>query len=664
MRPPKGLTGHLSARWKLWMLGAGVLVSLLLGLASLCGGGIASRLDNLFLDAYTRLSAPGQALQRALVIDVDDVSLAAVGQWPWPRYRIAALIDGVAAVQPAAIGLDILFAEPDRTSLKNIQKAYKQDFGLDISVVGANGLHDNDGYLAEVLEKTGAVGARFFYFDHVSKAADPRPEFSFSGRTDLLKLHDAQGMLDNTPELASKMKFSGFLNTQADSDGILRRVPLLIQHAGVIYPHLSLATFMRAQGVAAARIEQDRHGPLIRVGEHAIPVDEKGFALLRLRGTPALYPSIPAVDVLNNGLAPEQVRGKMVFIGSSAAGLNDLHSTIFDAQFPGLRVQAALVDNFATGAFIRQPSWAGAALVAICLLVGLCVSGLFVVLRDPLRLCAGSVAIVSLVLGFSALAFISAGLFLSPAFPVLVAATLFVLFTTARFAMERQRANAWFRKLANAQQVAMVSMAAVAETRDPETGAHIKRTQHYVRAIAETLRDNGRHLDILTPEYIGLLFASAPLHDIGKVGVPDHILLKPGKLTEAEFVEMKKHAEYGRAIIHSAADRIEGENFLRIAAEIAYGHHEKWDGTGYPQGLAGEAIPLSARIMTVADVYDALISRRCYKEPFPHAQAMDMMRQQRGRIFDPDVLDTFFSIEERIVTIAATYRDEADGVLT
>lgn len=645
------------------MLAAGVLISLALGLVS--QSGVAGRLDHLFLDAFARMSAPGQASRQTLVIDVDDVSLAAVGQWPWPRYRVAALIDSVAAARPAAIGLDILFAEPDRTSLKNIQEAYKQDFGLDITVVGANGLHDNDGYLAEVLEKNGAVGARFFYFDHISNTpVDQRPQFSFDGRTDLLSLHDAKGMLDNTPELASRLKFSGFLNTQADSDGILRRVPLLIQHAGAIYPHLALATFMRAQGVASARIEHDRHGPLIRVAQHAIPIDEKGFALLSLRGASALYPSIPAVDVLNKGLAPELARGRVVFIGSSAAGLNDLHSTIFDAQYPGLRIQAALADNMATGRFIRQPSWSGVAIVGICLLVGLFVTGLFIALREPLHLCLGSAAIAALVLVCSTLAFAGAGLFLSPAFPVLVAATLFVLFTTARFALERQRAHAWFRKLANAQQVAMVSMAAVAETRDPETGAHIKRTQHYVRAIAETLRDNGKHLGTLTPEYIGLLFASAPLHDIGKVGVPDHILLKPGKLTEAEFVEMKKHAEYGRDIIHSAAGRIEGENFLRLAAEIAYGHHEKWDGSGYPRGLAGQDIPLSARIMTVADVYDALISRRCYKEPFPHLEAVRIMREARGRIFDPDILDTFFSIEKQIIEIAATYRDHEEGAPT
>src|SRR3569833_3117022 len=176
----------------------------------------------------------------------------------------------------------------------------------------------------------------------------------------------------------------------------------------------------------------------------------------------------------------------------------------------------------------------------------------------------------------------------------------------------------WLRQLQNARQVTIESMASVAETRDPETGAHIKRTQHYVKAIAEELRRSGLHAETLTDEYIDLLFLSAPLHDIGKVGVPDHILLKPDRLTPDEFEIMKQHAEFGRKIILSSSKNIEGNNFLALAGEIAASHHEKWDGSGYPLGLAGEAVPLSGRIMATADVYDALISRRCYKEPFSH----------------------------------------------
>ncbi len=242
-----------------------------------------------------------------------------------------------------------------------------------------------------------------------------------------------------------------------------------------------------------------------------------------------------------------------------------------------------------------------------------------------------------------------------------MSSVVLVMAIATRFAMHQRHAQRWRKQLENARQVTIESMAAVAETRDPETGGHIKRTQHYVRAIARQLRSTGHYTDVLTDDYIHLLFLSAPLHDIGKVGVPDHILLKPGPLTPEEWVIMRKHAEFGRQIILSTSRHIEGDNFLGIASEIAATHHEKWDGTGYPAGLEGQAIPLAGRIMAVADIYDALISRRCYKEPFPHAMAMAMMRELRGTTFDPVVLDAFLAIECQITLIAANFRDEDDA---
>ncbi len=143
--------------------------------------------------------------------------------------------------------------------------------------------------------------------------------------------------------------------------------------------------------------------------------------------------------------------------------------------------------------------------------------------------------------------------------------------------------------------------------------------------------------------------------------MPENILLKPGRLTPDEMEEMKLHAEFGRKIVFSTAARIDGDNFLTIAGEIAATHHEKWDGSGYPKGLAGQAVLLSGRIMAVADIYDALISRRCYKEPFPHSLAIAMMQEGRGKTFDPVVLDAFFRIEDAIKDIAERFKDETDA---
>ncbi len=659
-------TGKLPPdKWFYWMVLAGLAVSIFVAYAGAKEQGIFTPLDYEVLDTFLRYSANGTPATHTLSVDIDESSIAALGQWPWPRYRDAILVQKIAAGKPAAIGLDILFPESDRTSLNNIRKTYKQDFGLNLTFAGIpSGLSDNDGYFGQVLSGVNVVGARYFYFNQFDTAGNiPVPEFRFTGRTELLRLNDALGILNNTHEIASQLKYSGFINNRPDSDGLLRRVPLLIRYRGVIYPQLALATFMRAMGVDTADIEKDGNGLLIRTAHHSIPIDDNGYALMHFNGKPYLYPSVSAIKILDGSFPLAGLGGKIVFVGSSAAALGDLHSTLFDSQFPGLALQSVIVENILANSFIREPFWTQTVILTASILTALIMSALFIFLREPWQLFLGTAALASSLLLVSLYVFQAHNVFISPLAPMLLTIILFTLFIAARFAIEKRHAYEWYKKLANAQQVTMQSMAAVAETRDPETGAHIKRTQHYVKSIAERLRDTGSYADILNQGFIDLLFVSAPLHDIGKVGVPDNILLKPSKLTEEEFVLMKKHTEYGKAIINSTAQKIEGDNFLAIACEIAYSHHEKWDGTGYPLGLEGLNIPLSARIMAVADVYDALISRRCYKSAFPHREAIAIMQSYRGKIFDPIIFDAFCSIEERIIEIAMKYRDENELVL-
>lgn len=206
--------------------------------------------------------------------------------------------------------------------------------------------------------------------------------------------------------------------------------------------------------------------------------------------------------------------------------------------------------------------------------------------------------------------------------------------------------------------MSMVAMGALAESRDPETGNHIRRTQYYVKVLANELKDYTKFGELFTPEKIELMYKSAPLHDIGKVGVPDHILLKPGRLTDEEFVEMKKHVSYGNRAIETAQNLLdEPDNFLVIAREIAYYHHEKWDGSGYMEGLSGDDIPVSARLMAVADVYDALISKRIYKPPFPHEKAAAIIEEGAGSHFDPTVVEAFIKVANEFNEIAKKYID-------
>ena len=206
--------------------------------------------------------------------------------------------------------------------------------------------------------------------------------------------------------------------------------------------------------------------------------------------------------------------------------------------------------------------------------------------------------------------------------------------------------------------VTILSLATLAETRDNETGAHILRTQRYVRVLAEHLCEHPRFRDQLDDELIDLLFKSAPLHDVGKVGIPDAILLKPGKLTDEEFAIMKTHAALGAEALSVAEGELGTNSFLRLAGEIAQTHHEKWDGSGYPKGLKGDAIPMSGRLMAVADVYDALISKRVYKPAFPHEKAIGIILDGKGSHFDPDVVEALQAVEEEFINIARDFRDE------
>jgi putative two-component system response regulator len=208
------------------------------------------------------------------------------------------------------------------------------------------------------------------------------------------------------------------------------------------------------------------------------------------------------------------------------------------------------------------------------------------------------------------------------------------------------------------QQVSIHALARLAETRDPETGNHLRRTQEYVRTLALALKDHPRFSHYLDARTIDELSKSAPLHDIGKVGIPDHILLKPGKLTPDEWEIMKTHAKLGSDAIEQAEhDAEEPVEFLNIAKQIAHYHHEKWDGSGYPEGLTGDAIPIAARLMALADVFDALTCRRVYKPAFPHDQAYQMIVDGRGSHFDPDVIDAFIAKFSTFKAISDAYSD-------
>ncbi len=211
------------------------------------------------------------------------------------------------------------------------------------------------------------------------------------------------------------------------------------------------------------------------------------------------------------------------------------------------------------------------------------------------------------------------------------------------------------REVVMTRDIAIHAMVSLLEVRDLESGNHAKRTQNTIKAMCEQLVVDGHYVDLLTPHYIQELFDTSPLHDIGKVGTPDYILMKPGKLTLEEFEIMKKHTTYGiDALKYEVPDNVM-PSFVKTAIEFVSGHHEKFDGSGYPAGLVGEAIPLPGRLMAIVDVYDALISKRVYKDAFSHETAMDMIKSQSGKHFDPLLVETFIKIEDQIRKISLQF---------
>lgn len=210
-----------------------------------------------------------------------------------------------------------------------------------------------------------------------------------------------------------------------------------------------------------------------------------------------------------------------------------------------------------------------------------------------------------------------------------------------------------------AMAVAAFAMAALAETRDADAGKHIQRVQHYIKALAQRLKGHPRFAVMLTEPYIDVLFQLVPLYDMGTIGIPDWILLKPSRLTPAEFEIMKTHTTLARDAIEHAEITMGNRDakLVQTLKELAFSHQEKWDGSGYPQALSGEQIPLSARLMAIADVYDALISDRVYKAGIPHDQAMQVIFDERGGHFDPDMVDAFIAIQDELDAIVQRYAD-------
>ena len=642
----------------------GILFSVLLFFLNLVKPTFFDFLTNRVYD--TLLSAnTGQPSPVPVIVDIDEKSLKQYGQWPWPRYRIAILLDKLRNLGALSIGLDMLFAEEDRASIHSIRKELSRDFGVDFEFREVpQSLRDNDQRLAEALSRGPIVLGYQFLFDegsdsescllhpiHVNKLGHEKAEW-----VSPLFIH-ARSVSCNLKMFSQAAAGSGFFNVSPETDGILRRVPLIMEHKDKLYPNLALVTLMKALGVNNVLLKTDRKGvDSLYLNQTAIPLTSNGSLLIRFRGKGKTFEYISAADILSDRIPDGKIQGKIVFVGTSASGLKELKSTPFDPVFPGVEVHATVVDNILKKDFISRPKWAAGLEFLGVLVLGL-ISAFILAWTG-----AGWSSLLLGVIGVgvwqaSVWTFRSEGIFISPVLPLIVLVCNFSILTFFRFWQEEQRVKERTRELTMVQEATIESMSSLTETRDPDTGEHIRRTQNYIRLLAEYLKNQPGFRALLNDETIDLLCKSAPLHDIGKVGVSDRILLKPGKLTEQEFEEMKQHTIYGRDTILAAERKLGNTSFLCVAREIAYTHHERWDGSGYPEGLKGEQIPVPGRLMALADSYDALTSKRVYKSQIPHEKAVEIIIEEKGSHFDPEVVDAFLEVKENFRQIALKYAD-------
>lgn len=445
---------------------------------------------------------------------------------------------------------------------------------------------------------------------------------------------------------------------------MLRRLPLLIQHNGEVYASLALATVLQlqeAEDIVLKKVASTLQS--INYKGTSVPVDAHGQMLIKFRGPTRNYDYISAADIMDGNVASERLQGRIAFVGTSAAGLKDLLTTPFDPIFPGVEVHATIVDNLLTGDFIAEPGWSNGLVLLLVLVLGVSLS-LFIAFRSAVSCFFVMVLVIVGLWLAPQQAFFRMGFFVGTAFPIVSVVCNYIFLTFLKHRLEEKKIVSGMQELVLTQDITIEMMANLAEYRDPQTSGHIQRTRYYVRLLAEHLKHHNKYKHFLNGANIDMLYKSAPLHDIGKVGIPDDILLKPGPLTRKEFAIMQTHPVIGRDVLKSAIRKLGKKSFLTIAAEIAYTHQEKWDGSGYPQGLKGEAIPISGRLMALADVYDALISKRVYKSSYPHAMSVNIIKKGRGTHFDPDIVDAFLEIHEQFRKIACEFSDfkERGGV--
>ena len=595
--------------------------------------GIAG-VDRRIYDALSRPPKAAAPPATVAIVAIDDGSITALGQWPWPRDVMARLVDRLGEMRAKAIAIDLMWTEDDRGTTDSSPST--------------------DARLAESLSRVrGTVVAHLMLFDDRqgdARCASAMARIVERQRNDVPvtdSLFRSSGVICAIEPLLRSAAASGFINAGPDPDGILRRVPVLMAQGDGVYPSLALAAVQQATNSDRIDLEGRGDGSMwATIAGHRVALDAGGRVLLRYLGSPGTVPKVSAAAVLDGSAPDDAVRDRIVFVGPTALGLGDVVSTAHDRRFPGVEVHATAAENLLSASVYSRPSSAEA-IELFSALAAVLVSILLVTRMGIGR--GAALTAVLLAVGWiaSSAAMRSMSVYISPLFATIGGIIALLAETTMAVVRERQRADTGERRNEETHRLIIQTLTSITETRSPLTGRHARRTRAYARLLAASLAEDPRRLRILTMEDVDRVAAVAPLHDIGKVGIADSVLNKPGPLTEEEWAEMKRHPDLGyQALISAeAAAHVHNDEMFAVAKDVVRTHHEHWDGLGYPRGLAGSAIPLAGRIVALVDVYDALVSARPYRNALSHKEAVHIIASGRATHFDPAIVDAFMKVE-------------------
>ena len=587
-----------------------------------------------------------------VIVDVDNKSIETIKQWPWSRVIYAQLISDIDAMTPATIAFNMHFLHKDKASPSVMVNFYKRYFKIH-SVLNSipKELQNNDEFLAKKLSQSNTVLSIYMNKKKI-KTPSYCDDLSYThlNFSNIKNIPIAQSIECNTKEFHRNNRHFGFSTIDVDSDGIVREIPTLKRYKDKTIPSFGLATLLSLN----IHSFNSKKGEL-SIFDNPIPLD-KSLKLLLPYSTPT--PKVfSAIDILKKRVSKEFFHGKIVIVGSTVKRVSNIYNIYGHKNISSSKVHALYMESLLNNSFIVQDDFYKKLNTLIAFFISTLLY-IFFIKRWGKAIVAITIfttisTIFYLIYAFKVGEYISIGyLWL----PLLISyAILIISIFIHRSSSEKERLK---KDLEKSFHTNATSMVLVANTHDTETGEHLIRTKKYVKLIAEELYRRKLYTNTITPHNIELIYESAPLHDIGKVGIPDTILKKPGKFTIQEYDIMKKHSKLGADIIKKSLEHYEYNPLLEFAYNIALYHHEKWNGTGYPKQLKGDEIPIEAQLMAIADVYDALISKRRYKESFTYEKAESIIIEERGVSFNPLLVDIFIELKEKFKEISLEWHEE------